>query len=925
MLRVLIGSLASLLISAADETVEPPAFFRSFEETSIGKIASTGGLIVPSNERIQHGAQSLRWDFSAGDSITFDTGPLGNVGVWTGYGGYSRSALVLPIFLPTEMKGKLRVEVRAGEQTAATIEIPFAHIGWQKLVYHYSWNSGMTWLKPNLRPSLDNIRFVAVGTEKPGSIFLDAVNFNIPRDFRDARGAVQSSWHPADHDFSDQHEPTATELERIEQLARALVPQPSPNTSSEHWQRRIDQVEARIRTEKLHQGNPLTKAPHRYYGLLNGIAENWCQCADETLRREFARQFHTINDWLQEQGLVVNGMFGRQNNYVGRIYVDAITKMRTPLEEHGSLKASLNFLKWSYFYDEQVFGDQHQESMDYFHNEALRLLRIALTHGDPVARFHHVSRFRETLEIQLATSIKPDGAIYHHGFHYFAYGSMGMNSISGVLSTMSAAGLPVGLEGLNAVKTALMKMRWYSGRTTLWSLAGRNASGTQSVPTHAFLNLAKAYQPYLSGKPEPELAAAYLRFHPDQRNTPLLQGIAPETSPNGYDTMPFAALGMQRRDHWLAGVKGYSKYAASGESYANSNRFGIYMAHGQLELLTHPQPFPTVHGSGTQPDQGYDWAAIEGATTAHAPLDRLANGNGTRIPYSPETYVGALTNGSNGMFAMKLNDNFTRRIMADNRETTALTARKSWFFFDNRIVCLGSDISTSHVDYPIRTNLFQKFISEEHPSAQANGKVMTPTTPARVEHFSAESTQLIDPYQNTYIIPSAQQVSLRLGEQQSRNNSDTKDTRGTYATAWIEHGKNPTNARYEYLVLVQAESEQVQAAGKQLPYTVIRCDSQAHIVRDHATHTTAYVLYTDTALTLPDDPFLQSVSQPCIVMIQDHADQLLISATIPDTRPGETTPQTLTLTLKGHSEPITFDILHAESHQTRIQKLRPTE
>lgn len=91
--------------------------------------------------------------------------------------------------------------------------------------------------------------------------------------------------------------------------------------------------------------------------------------------------------------------------------------------------------------------------------------------------------------------------------------------------------------------------------------------------------------------------------------------------------MPYAALGTHRRGDWLAGIKGYSKYAASGESYAASNRFGLWMSMGQLELLTHPEPLPTAHGSGTRPDEGYNWSAIEGATTIHMRREEGANRN----------------------------------------------------------------------------------------------------------------------------------------------------------------------------------------------------------------------------------------------------------------------------------------------------------
>lgn len=909
---------SSLVTSGLSET-EPPPLFESFEDGVPAGFRSSGGKVNVTGEQTQEGGKSLRWDFKAGDSVTFETGPLGNVGVWTGYGGYSRSAFVLPIHLASQGEGKLVVEIRAGERTAATIDVPLAHRGWQKLVYHYSWNSGMHWLDGKLRGKLDNIRITATGVRRPGHAYFDAIHFNTPRDFRDARAAIAQSWEPVEHDFSGQAEPEKAELAKVEILAKSMIPAPNAGASREHWQKRMANYGKQIKRDGLHRGKSLTKAVHTYFGLLNSMADDWCRCPDPELRKGFAAHFNTVNDWIQEQGLVVNGAFGKMNNYVGRLYVDAITKMRDPLQEHGTLADSLAFLKWSYHYDDQLFGDSHHESMDYFHNEATRLLRIALAHGNPIVRHHHVAVFRKTLGKQLLASITPDGCLFHHGFHYFAYGSMGVNSISGTLAQMSHAGLPVSREGLDTLKNALMQMRWYSGGTTLWSLSGRNSAGTQGLPAGAFLKLAKARAPYLDGSPDPELAAAFLRLRPEQAGKPEFDGITAEASPTGFNTMPFAALAMHRRDDWLAGIKGYSKYAAAGESYANQNRFGVFLSHGQLELLTHPMPFPTVHGSGTRPDHGYNWAAIEGATTVHAPLEKLANGNGTRIPRSAETFVGGLSNGDNGMFSMVLNDGFTRQITGD-KQAAPLRALKSWFCFDKRIVCVGSNISTAKVGYPVRTNLFQKFLAGDFATTVANGEKLVLAEAGQARTFGLARITLVDPYGNAYLIPAGNAVQLTVGSQASRDPNDQKDSTGNYATAWIEHGSNPENAAYTYLVLVQPEPGETAAAEADAPYTLIRSDAAAHIVRDHPSNTVGYALFNTKDLTLPTDLPLQSASHPCLVMIREYDDHSLVSATIPDTRPGESEPQTLSLTIRGHANPINFQITHAESRTQVVEK-----
>jgi len=891
----------------------------SFESTIPETVSAESGKLSIASDHIQDGKQSLRWDFKDGDAFVIRTGPLGNINVWTGYGGYSRSSLTLPVYLPALGKGHLLVEIRAGEETAATITVPLAHAGWQALVYHYSSSSRMNWTKRNLSDNLDNLRISAHGIEKPSYACFDAIRYNTPRDFRDGREAVTQAWSPAVHDFSGKPAPTPDDLAKVETLALSMVAAPEPKATTERWRKRIDQILVHIDQNAWRRGHPVTKGLANYFEFLNGIADDWCRCADPVLKKELASQFHVINDWLQEQGLVVNGALGKADNYVGRTYVDAITKMRGALEEHGNLEISIAYLKWSYGYDDQVFGTNFNKSMDYFHNEALRLLRIALTHGDPVVRWHHVSTFREVLGKQLVASIKPDGAIIHHGFHYFAYGAMGMNSVSGTLASMSAAGLPVSGDALERAKRALMQMRWYSGGTTLWSLSGRAAHGTMQPPHGAFLNLAKAFAPYRNGGWDPELTAAYLRFVPDASKKPEFRNHQAEPSPDGFNTMPWAALAMHRRADWLVGIKGYSKYAASGESYANTNRHGLFMSMGQMEILSHPKPLPTVIGSGTRPNEGYDWSAIEGATTIHTPHDRIANGNSTRIPHSQETFVGAVTNGRNGLFAMKLTNTFTSLIMRDRPKDAPppepLRALKSWFCFDNRVICLGSDISTKNVAYPVRTNLFQRFLTDSFTDTRASGRVVKPLPTIQHIDFKEPST-LVDPYGNAWFTAAGNTVHLRVGTQSSRNADDNKDTTGTYATAWIEHGENPESSGYEYAVLVQPDGASIEAFDPKSAYSMLAKNTAAHIVRDHATKTTGYAVF-DSNAALPESTPLASVSRPCLVMIEEHADHLLLSACDPDLRPEAKEALALEITLRGTftgSEP---DI-KTESGHTRI-------
>lgn len=81
--------------------------------------------------------------------------------------------------------------------------------------------------------------------------------------------------------------------------------------------------------------------------------------------------------------------------------------------------------------------------------------------------------------------------------------------------------------------------------------------------------------------------------------------------------------------------------------------------------------------------------------------------------------------GKYGMFGLKLND---------NQSSFGLSANKSYFFFKNCVVCLGSNIRCSNPTRSAFTTLFQNnigVISSDHAGNQPAPRAATPLT-ARV-------------------------------------------------------------------------------------------------------------------------------------------------------------------------------------------------
>ncbi len=167
------------------------------------------------------------------------------------------------------------------------------------------------------------------------------------------------------------------------------------------------------------------------------------------------------------------------------------------------------------------------------------------------------------------------------------------------------------------------------------------------------------------------------------------------------------SLQLQRRDEWLAGVKGFSRYLVGNETYVKNNLYGRYMSYGTFQIVEN-----SLKESGFE-SGGWNWAHYPGTTAINLPLEKLKSSlsqvdaqSGTEeMLISDETYSGGNSLNNNGMFAMKLHEN--AKYNGSHR------ARKSVFFFENKAILLGSNIENNDGENETHTTLFQNSLNEK--------------------------------------------------------------------------------------------------------------------------------------------------------------------------------------------------------------------
>lgn len=229
------------------------------------------------------------------------------------------------------------------------------------------------------------------------------------------------------------------------------------------------------------------------------------------------------------------------------------------------------------------------------------------------------------------------------------------------------------------------------------------------------------------------------------------------------------------------------------------------------------------------------------------------------------------------MFAMKLAERDYENFTPD------FVARKSVFCFDNRMVCLGTGISNSNVDYPTETTLFQTKYNGKEPKV------------------GEDNYWLHDGYDNYYHVVDGT-VRSQVAEQESRHEKTREVTKGKFSSAWIEHGKAPKEGTYEYMVLIQPSASDLDELRKTPAYEVLQRDQTAHVVYDKKTGITAYAAF-EAYQPAADKVFVAIPAETMVMYAKESDKGIRLSVCDPNLNIEEKT-----YTTKEPSRPITKEI-----------------
>lgn len=895
----------------------------SFENSPLPFVAAKGSKLTLSDAHYKHGGHAVRWTWTANGARLRLQAPVGYLPRNPNPKETSVSTFAFWVYSPAAIEGTLRFEFRKQGRTCSWFDYRLGFTGWRG-----AWVAFDRDMQGRPEEGMDEL-VVTVDGPREGELYFDHLILSAFQDVRHhtadfqapfINAATRSHWLVLLRSWQlplPERTEALTDAERCDmdtitdRLCRLLTegrqPMPLRQLRKRFAEYGITENPdgtlcgkpiwfVRYAETYINLGHPKVAALYRQNGqllrrcndLLYQIAVAHYASRDGTERNELARIYVLLTRHLLDQGFAAGSAQGTLHHlgYSMRNFYTAPVLMRGVLREAGLLHAVQQAMEWfSGVGEVKVPPAVAGIDIDAFNTSLIGRLASILLLPDTPAKASYMACFSrwadngyKTVE-GTAPCLKSDGTVFHHRHHYPAYAVGGFEGAVNAVWLLNRTGFAISRAGHENLKRALLEMRFYCNlRSFPLALSGRHPDGKGALIPGQYARLAEAGTPDGKQATDPELAAAYLRLAEGEDGYTrqfAAAGIAAEPSPEGHRVYGYNASAAHRRGDWLLTVAGHSRYLWSAEIYRGANHYGRYLTHGSLQLLGDGDPIGSF-GSGFR-QEGWDWRHIPGTTALEIAMERMKAdirnvdtvSGYEEMLLSDEAFAGGVSHrGENGLFAMKLHEH--------DKYNGSLRARKSWFFFDNRVVALGSNISNA-AEGRVHTTLFQNYLPHRSDPIRVNGETVS-AFPYRT--VLPSGGVLLDNLHNAYFVPRGE-VTVTRERQHSLDEQTDAPTENDFTKAYIDHGGVIRGGSYEYLLAVHASEDELAAYRRELPYEVLRCDSAAHIVRDKASGTEGYALFEAGAF---DRVRLVEASLPALVMIGGGEDALTVSVCDPDLR-----------------------------------------
>ncbi|MFR9166634.1 MAG: polysaccharide lyase family 8 super-sandwich domain-containing protein [Dysgonomonas sp.] len=286
------------------------------------------------------------------------------------------------------------------------------------------------------------------------------------------------------------------------------------------------------------------------------------------------------------------------------------------------------------------------------------------------------------------------------------------------------------------------------------------------------------------------------------------------------------------------------------ENGNGENLKGYFLSDGGMSIVTKGSEYVSIFPL-------WDWAKIPGVTAPAYPF--------AEIPQEPSNskgrtyFAGGVTDGVYGASGY---------IYADTYKGINTSARKGWFYFDDEVVCLGAGINSTN-SYAITTSVNQALLDgtiyfSNNGQESTQGKTVT----------TYDNVDWVLHANIGYIFPEESKVTIS-NETKSGNWRDINTTNssrpvtGDIFGLWFEHGVNPDNATYAYIIVPNKKTVEELKAYNKNNIQILKNTPELQVVKHNGLNIWQLIFYEAGIFNSDDNTVSVQVDNPCVLMLEN--------------------------------------------------------
>lgn len=373
--------------------------------------------------------------------------------------------------------------------------------------------------------------------------------------------------------------------------------------------------------------------------------------------------------------------------------------------------------------------------------------------------------------------LQPDFSYQQHGnqLHIGGYGYAFVEGVSSIASYTTGTPYEMSKEKLDYLSQFVRKgyLPTIRGEYFLYNVVGRSMSRKGALNQKIFIPILERMT-NIDPEYKVEYEAAIARLSGVKNSSFKIEPMNRQFWRSDYM--------LHQRPQYTFDVRGSSIYSTRNENGNREGLKGYFLVDGATEITIRGNEYADIFGV-------WDWNRIPGTTTPQ--MDSIPLPKHWEQP-GISKFSGGVSDGLYGVATY---------VYDDPDFSVNTSAKKSWFMFDDEIVCLGADIKSTS-DYEINTTLNQSLLNNE---VWFKSKNKTPLELTKGIHNLSDVSWLY--HDNIgYYFPKPTSIivsnDIQTGSWYSFNNAQSKDIESKdIFKAWINHGKNPNTDDYQYILL----------------------------------------------------------------------------------------------------------------------------